>query len=68
MEWANIREVLPIEGRQIVMITQHDEMDYLADGVAFFCLHLDDGSTLRIVVTADGQIWYEPGRAMGQDP
>lgn len=57
--YATIRNVLPLVGRTILEITQHDEIEWLAGEQAYFCLHFDDGSTLRIVVIEDDMVFYE---------
>lgn len=58
-DYANIRELLPVEGLRIMMVTQQDEIEWLCGEPAFFCLHLDNGSTIRVVVVEDGRIFYE---------
>ena len=47
--YANIRELLPIAGKTIALVTQHDEVDFLAGDPAFIQIHFDDGSSITFM-------------------
>lgn len=47
--YANVRELLPIEGRRVALVTQHDEIDWLAGEPAFIQIHFEDGASITFV-------------------
>lgn len=60
MTYANIRELLPVVGRYVLDVTQHDEDEWLIAGEAYIMLHFDNGSTLRIVIEDDERVAVGP--------
>ena len=48
--YSTIRELLPIVGRRVLDVTQHDDVDWLCGLPAFIVLHFDDGTMMRIIV------------------
>lgn len=58
--YANIRELLPVEGRRVALVTQHDELDYLTGEPAFVQIHFDDGSSITFTLEGPcGRLFYE---------
>ena len=58
--YANIRELLPLEGRRVALVTQHDEVDYMAGGPAFVEILFDDGQRLTFSFEEpDGRLYHE---------
>lgn len=57
-DYATIRELMPFTGRRVIDVTQHDEVDWICGQPAFFILHFDDGSWLRVVFTDEGPSVY----------
>ena len=58
--YANIRELMPLEGRRVMLVTQHDEADWLAGDPAFVQIHFDDGSSIMFIFEEpDGRLFYE---------
>lgn len=59
-DYATIRELLPLEGRRVALVTQHDEVDYMAGGPAFVQILFDDGQRLTFSFEGpDGRLFYE---------
>lgn len=50
MAYENIRELLPIEGQKVVMVSQHSEEEWMADSPAYIMLMFESGLTMRIII------------------
>lgn len=61
VSYANIRELLPLAGRRVLDVTQHDEADYLAGDPAFIAIHFDDGTTVTIVIDDSSLVHVKVG-------
>lgn len=57
-DYANVRELLPVEGQRVVSVTQHDEADWLCGYPAYVMLIFENGYTLRVLVTDDETAWF----------
>lgn len=60
--YANVRELVPLEGQRVVMVSQHDEVDWLCGLPAHVSLHFENGWTLKVCILADGVLLMEPPR------
>lgn len=56
MNYTTIRELLPVEGLRVVLVTQHDEFEYLIDGLAYVCLHFENGMTVTVFINESDRL------------
>lgn len=59
MDYATIRDadlLGPIVGDRVVGVTQHDEIEWLCGGPAYFCIHFACGLMLRVVIDDNSDI------------
>ena len=63
MSYSNIRELLPIEGRRVLLVSQQDEADWLAGEPAYILIGFDDGTTLRVIVEDDERVFVRRSSA-----
>lgn len=60
-DYANARELVPVEGLRVIMVTQHDEVDYMCGEPAFVALHFEDGTTVKFIVEDDFRLSVSRG-------
>lgn len=56
----------PFMGARVLEITQHDPEEWEEDRQAYFCLHFDNGYTLKILIDDAPFVISPPGAILGQ--